>query len=484
MIERENENGEVVIEELDNEEIDSLWEHPSFQELVRNASAYFDDSSKLKQIIYMLERCLEKEEERGPSYDITNFISDFIFNEELTKRESEQLGSGFGNMGLTLLVLRDYFVDNEFKLFNPLDLPSVQHIQDTREFYGYVTPRSKKIAVDMNDEIHSVSTANCVFMENADGDRFVVFYMMDPQGNFIFEVTAENSNLCTAFVKKLKTDIMRSKYLLGNIIEITEGSDFKVVKINEHELPALDETLDAELSKEILNVFDNAERFHAHNLPLRRSVLIAGIPGSGKTSYCRWVANRLRGKVTTLWVTSKSIQHSSHVAQIFETARMLSPVLLVLEDLDLYSAERQSMFRESSNILGELLNCLDGLNNNDKLVMIGTTNRLSSLDDAIKNRPGRIDKIFELNQPSANVALLIAHDYLLKHNISKEALAHLDLNFITTEGYSGAYIVEIVKGALIDAIHRNRPLDNIMLIKSKNDMDRQRKLIMGGTSGK
>ena len=69
--------------------------------------------------------------------------------------------------------------------------------------------------------------------------------------------------------------------------------------------------------------------------------------------------------------------------EVFWKARAESPCILILEDLDsLINDKNRSFF----------LNQLDGLENNDGLLVIGTTNHFERLDPAITKRPSRFDR--------------------------------------------------------------------------------------------
>ena len=68
---------------------------------------------------------------------------------------------------------------------------------------------------------------------------------------------------------------------------------------------------------------------------------------------------------------------------VFEKARAEAPCVLILEDLDsLINDNNRSFF----------LNQLDGLENNDGLLVIGSTNHYERLDPAITKRPSRFDR--------------------------------------------------------------------------------------------
>ena len=68
---------------------------------------------------------------------------------------------------------------------------------------------------------------------------------------------------------------------------------------------------------------------------------------------------------------------------VFGKARQLAPCMLILEDLDsLITDQNRSFF----------LNELDGLEGNDGLLIVGTTNHFDRLDPGLSSRPSRFDR--------------------------------------------------------------------------------------------
>lgn len=71
------------------------------------------------------------------------------------------------------------------------------------------------------------------------------------------------------------------------------------------------------------------------------------------------------------------------IAEVFEKARRESPCVIILEDLDsLINDQNRSFF----------LNELDGLEGNDGLLLVGSTNHLDRLDPGLSTRPSRFDR--------------------------------------------------------------------------------------------
>jgi SpoVK/Ycf46/Vps4 family AAA+-type ATPase len=71
------------------------------------------------------------------------------------------------------------------------------------------------------------------------------------------------------------------------------------------------------------------------------------------------------------------------MADVFEQARRVSPACLILEDLDSLINDRNRSY---------FLNQLDGMDSNNGLLIIGTTNHFDRLDPGLSSRPSRFDR--------------------------------------------------------------------------------------------
>lgn len=71
------------------------------------------------------------------------------------------------------------------------------------------------------------------------------------------------------------------------------------------------------------------------------------------------------------------------MARVFAKARQVSPCVIILEDLD-------SLINDSNRSF--FLNQVDGLQGNDGLLIVGTTNHFERLDPGLSTRPSRFDR--------------------------------------------------------------------------------------------
>jgi len=155
---------------------------------------------------------------------------------------------------------------------------------------------------------------------------------------------------------------------------------------------------------DVQNFFDTRKIYQASNVPWKRGVILHGLPGNGKTVSVRALINSLAKRdepIPSLYVKSLDGCNGPKysIQQIFKKARAMAPCLLVFEDLDsLVTPKTRSYF----------LNEVDGLESNDGILMIGSTNYLDRLDAAITKRPSRFDRKYHFKLPNEAARLAYA----------------------------------------------------------------------------
>ena len=132
----------------------------------------------------------------------------------------------------------------------------------------------------------------------------------------------------------------------------------------------------------------------------RRGVLLAGLPGTGKTLTCK-IAARLAldaGRVVFYMKDSRGLEAGLRIA-----ARM-QPSMLQVEDLD------RQLGGNRTDRTDRILQALDGIGSADDVVFMATTNDASTLPEALV-RDGRMSSkfIFELLDADAAERLLRSH---------------------------------------------------------------------------
>jgi ATP-dependent 26S proteasome regulatory subunit len=141
--------------------------------------------------------------------------------------------------------------------------------------------------------------------------------------------------------------------------------------------------------------------------------------------------------------------------------------MLVLEDVDLVAENRAQ--GHPTSLLFELLNQMDGLNEDVDLVFVLTTNRPEVIEPALASRPGRVDLAVRMPLPDEDGRIRLL-------NLYAEGL-HLDLDdekrFIeATTGATPAFIREVLRRAALLAVERGEGarIDDEMLSAAVDEL--------------
>lgn len=154
--------------------------------------------------------------------------------------------------------------------------------------------------------------------------------------------------------------------------------------------------LDPKMKKELTRIsgrfFDSKDVYEDLGVPWKRGLIFYGPPGNGKTISVKALMHTLADRkdaVPTLYV--KAAASIYDLGQVFFLARQMSPCLLVLEDIDtIVTATTRSYF----------FNEVDGIENNDGILMLASTNHIDQLDPGLSKRPSRFDRKYLFPQPS------------------------------------------------------------------------------------
>ena len=179
----------------------------------------------------------------------------------------------------------------------------------------------------------------------------------------------------------------------------------------------------------------------------RRGLILAGPPGTGKTLVGKVLADTL--EEAFMWVSPRHVRDPMSFEEIMQLARFVAPMVLFLEDLDLFAEERDY---NGSSGLGELMNQLDGAVDNEDIVTIATTNRLEVIEKALRNRPGRFDRVVKFEAMDEPCRQRMLARLLAKAEISATDMDHL---VAATVDYTGAQVEELSNTLYIMAVDAN-----------------------------
>ncbi|MDR6173044.1 transitional endoplasmic reticulum ATPase [Nocardioides zeae] len=225
----------------------------------------------------------------------------------------------------------------------------------------------------------------------------------------------------------------------------TEGLTFEVLPLpaSSREDLVLDDAVWREVDLNIAAVTTRRATMRALGLASRRGILLAGPPGTGKSALTRQVAHELTGAFTTVVVDARSADDA--LEEVYAESRRLGPLLVVLEDLDLYAGHRGSS--RNPGTLADLLSVLDGTLQLDDVLTVATTNDPRSLDVAAI-RSARFDALVEIGYPDRAAATQILRRYVAKVPGAETIDAAAVVDALPAD-VSGADLREVVRRAAL-----------------------------------
>lgn len=191
----------------------------------------------------------------------------------------------------------------------------------------------------------------------------------------------------------------------------------------------LEETLKKEIYRSIDEFFtESGSFFQTYNIPYKRGILLYGKPGNGKTTLVKSIANSITAPVAYWQITEHTSSYSVH--EVFSTVNRMTPMVLVIEDIDSMPVEVRSVF----------LNTLDGATSKEGIFLIGTTNYPEKIDPALINRSGRFDRAYEIKLPTKELRVGYLKKKKMGQFVSEEELYHIGS---LTEEFSYAQLNEL-----------------------------------------
>jgi ATP-dependent 26S proteasome regulatory subunit len=227
----------------------------------------------------------------------------------------------------------------------------------------------------------------------------------------------------------------------------------EVQAVDLHDLQGIDDVISA-LEANVILPLENSEVSEELDLAPKRGVLLAGPPGTGKTTIGRALAHRLKSKFFLIdgTVVSGTPHFYQHVHHIFEAAKTNAPAIIFVDDSDvIFEAGRETGFYRY------LLTMLDGLESTSagRVCLMMTAMDVGNLPPALV-RSGRIELWLETRLPDepARDAIFADRCRRLPAPIGAVDVAQLAA---ASDGLSGADIKRVVDdGKLLFAYERQR----------------------------
>ena len=325
-----------------------------------------------------------------------------------------------------------------------------------------------------------------------DGGRLAVLQRAaDPRSGrqtASLEVAPENTETGAAFLAEYRRRMDSQSVLKGQVISLTMG-EFGPSSggVTFHHRPQLQEQevilppgLLHKVAGHAVGIAAHRESLKRHGQHLKRGVLLYGPPGTGKTHTVRYLLGQSEG-TTAILLSGGSL---ARIAEAARMARALQPSMVVLEDCDLI-AEDRSFGHGPQPLLFEVLDAMDGLDNDADVAFVLTTNRPDMLERALAQRPGRVDLAVEIPLPALHERTELLRLYGRQAGFSPDAVAAAAER---TDGTTASFARELVRRAVVAAALEDVPVSDSHLGTAAEELlgdaeSLTRSLLGSGTAG-
>jgi cell division protease FtsH len=246
--------------------------------------------------------------------------------------------------------------------------------------------------------------------------------------------------------------------------------DPETVRVTFDDVAGIDE-VEAEIN-EVVDFLKDPEKYRRLGARSPKGVLLAGLPGTGKTLLARATAGE--AKVPFFSASASEFIEmivgvgASRVRELFAEARKVAPAIIFIDEIDTIGRARGGArafcgHDEREQTLNQILTEMDGFSGHEGVVVLAATNRPDVLDPALL-RPGRFDRQIVVHPPDhkGRVEILKVHTrgIPLATDVVLEQLAS------ATPGMTGADLANLVNEAALlaarrrqDAVHQRDLVD-------------------------
>jgi len=230
----------------------------------------------------------------------------------------------------------------------------------------------------------------------------------------------------------------------------------RTVGVTYEDIGGLDDELEA--VREMIELpLSEPDLFRKLGIDPPKGVLLHGPPGTGKTLIAKAVANEVDAHFVS--VSGPEVmrkykgESEERLREVFDEARTNAPSVVFFDEIDSIAGKREDDNEMESRVVAQLLSLLDGLEARGEVVVIGATNRINAIDEALR-RPGRFDREIEIGVPGRKGR----REILGVHVRGMPLAEDVDVDRIAdrTHGFTGADLEALATEAAMSALRRVR----------------------------
>jgi len=236
-------------------------------------------------------------------------------------------------------------------------------------------------------------------------------------------------------------------------IERYGGQDRPMIEHWTWDSLVLPEPIKAQL-RQLQAVIEDPESARRFGVDPPTGLLLAGPPGTGKTTVAKVLAAQARSSfypISGADVISKWVGESEgNIRRLFERARENRPSIIFIDEIDAIAGRRGQVEVHDSHV-NQLLAEIDGVSGQRGVFIVGATNRPDQIDPAML-RGGRLSRTIVLGLPDEEGRLA-----MLRLHTQRMPTVGVDLERLArdTEGLSPADLKGLAQEAALAAMTRS-----------------------------
>lgn len=227
-----------------------------------------------------------------------------------------------------------------------------------------------------------------------------------------------------------------------------------------------------EVKKDVMSLVDflkNRDKYERAGAKLPKGVVFYGPPGTGKTLLAKAIAGE--ADVPFLYASGSDFVEmyvgvgAKRIRELFSKAKKMAPCIVFIDEIDAVGGTRSLHTNsEDRKTINALLTEMDGFKDSSNILVIGATNRIEDMDQALL-RPGRFTDKYcvplpETTKERMEVINLYRKNKSFSEDVSFEQIAK------ETSGFSPAQIESLLNEAAIISVQKERAYINKSDIES------------------
>ena len=238
--------------------------------------------------------------------------------------------------------------------------------------------------------------------------------------------------------------------------EFVEAEEQRPATVTYDDLGGLGDTL-GQVREMIELPLKHPELFQRLGIDPPKGVLLYGPPGTGKTLLAKAVANEADARF--FHIAGPEImgryygESEQRLREVFQQAQQQAPSIIFIDEIDSIAPKREDVTGEvERRVVAQLLTLLDGMEPRQNVVVIGATNRVDAIDEALR-RPGRFDREIVIGVPDVQgrreVIAIHTRGMPLENDVDLEEIARI------TYGFVGADMSALAREAAMETLRRS-----------------------------